>query len=263
MATFLPQQTASSSRPLPDFLPSSPPDQAIFNNLPQQTNSTQNGNGDSIHHRPSADFRSNGAAAYTNGNGAMPVPNGLPHQIPNGGSRHRGTMSLGAFDGPRSPPNTKSKAPYSYNKMAPRRRTKLLALQILHMFLANSSDQDSVKLGKLAPSPTRRMSQPSTRHVNTLPRYGGPNSRSSRPCTDSSAGQLQVRSKMRTGAHPSKWKKGQPAERTCWRAAQSRRQAGSSIVPAIGSCFGAFTPSSASERSSTTFWSSDPFVCGR
>ncbi|KAM0805463.1 hypothetical protein BDR22DRAFT_787246, partial [Usnea florida] len=38
----------------------------------------------------------------------MPVPNGLPHQIPNGGSRHRGTMSLGAFDGPRSPPNTKN-----------------------------------------------------------------------------------------------------------------------------------------------------------
>ena len=117
MATFLPHQTAS--RPLPDFMPSSPPDQAIFNNLPQQTIPTQTANGNTIQHRQSTDFRPNGAAAYTNGHGAMPVPNGLPHQIPNGGSRHRGTMSLGAFDGPRSPPNTKSKAPHQSNKLAP------------------------------------------------------------------------------------------------------------------------------------------------
>lgn len=121
MATFLPQPTAS--RPLPEFMPSSPPDQAIFTNLPLQSHPTQNGNGDSIQHRQSADFRANGAAPYTNGNGAMPVPNGLSHQIPNGGSRHRGTMSLGAFDGPRSPPNTKSKAPYLYSKRRRRRRT--------------------------------------------------------------------------------------------------------------------------------------------
>ena len=118
MATFLPQQTAS--RPLPEFMPSSPPDQAIFTNLPQQTHSTRNPHGDSIQHRQSADFRPNGAAPYTNGNGAMPVPNGLPHQIPNGGSRHRGTMSLGAFDGPRSPPNTKSEALYQYFQWLPR-----------------------------------------------------------------------------------------------------------------------------------------------
>lgn len=123
MATFLPQQSAM--RPLPDFLPSSPPDQAIFNNPPQQSNSTRNGNGNAhtIQHRQSTDFRANGAPAYTNGNGAMPVPNGLPHHIPNGGSRHRGTMSLGAFDGPRSPPNTKSKASHHYNKSALTRRT--------------------------------------------------------------------------------------------------------------------------------------------
>ena len=121
MATFLPQQTAS--RPLPEFLPSSPPDQAIFTNLPQQSHSTRNGNGDSIHQRQSADFRPSGTAPYTNGNGAMPVPNGLPHQIPNGGSRHRGTMSLGAFDGPRSPPNTKSRPPYHHKRWVSRRRT--------------------------------------------------------------------------------------------------------------------------------------------
>lgn len=121
MATFLSQPTAS--RPLPEFMPSSPPDQAIFTNLPQQSHPTRNGNGDTIQHRQSADFRPNGAAPYTNGNGPMPVPNGLSHQIPNGGSRHRGTMSLGAFDGPRSPPNTKSKAPYLYSKRLHRRRT--------------------------------------------------------------------------------------------------------------------------------------------
>ena len=121
MATFLPQQPASG--PLPDFLPSSPPDQAIFNNPPQQQNSTRNSNGHSIQHRQSADFRPNGTPAYTNGNGPMPVPNGLPHQIPNGGSRHRGTMSLGAFDGPRSPPNTKSKALSLRNELASKRRT--------------------------------------------------------------------------------------------------------------------------------------------
>ena len=112
MATFLPQQTPS--RPVPEFLPSSPPDQAIFSNLPQQPHSsTRNGhgNGDSLHHRQSADFRANGAAPYTVGNGVMPAPNTMSHQIPNPASRHRGTMSLGAFDGPRSPPNTKSKGP--------------------------------------------------------------------------------------------------------------------------------------------------------
>ena len=62
-----------------------------------------------------------------------------------------------------------------------------LATQILHMSLASSSEQDSAKLGRLAPSHTRLISQPPIRLVNTLPRYQGPNSRSSRPCTDSSA----------------------------------------------------------------------------
>ena len=171
MATFLPQQTPS--RALPEFLPSSPPDQAIFTNLPQQSHSTRNGNGDSIQHRQSADFRANGAPSYTNGNGAMPVPNGLPHQIPNGGSRHRGTMSLGAFDGPRSPPNTKSKAPYRYNNWVPGYRGTVLIviIQTPHMSLASFSDQDSAKLARLARFHTRRMSQLLIRLVNTLPRY--------------------------------------------------------------------------------------------
>lgn len=61
------------------------------------------------------------------------------------------------------------------------------AMQILHMSLANSSEQDSAKLGKPAPSHTRLTSQPPIRLVNILPRYEELNSRSSRPCTDSSA----------------------------------------------------------------------------
>lgn len=185
MATFLPQQPASG--PLPDFLPSSPPDQAIFNNPPQQQNSTRNSNGHSIQHRQSADFRPNGTPAYTNGNGPMPVPNGLPHQIPNGGSRHRGTMSLGAFDGPRSPPNTKSRALSLCNELASKRRTDS-APQTLHMCPANSSEQDSAKRGKLAPSHTQPMCRRSTRLVNTSPRYESPKSGSSEPWTDSPVG---------------------------------------------------------------------------
>lgn len=186
MATFLPQQT--TLRPLPDFMPSSPPDQAILNNRAQQTKSTQNATAESIRHRQSADFTANGTA-YTNGNGngngAMLVPNGPPHHIPNGGSRHRGTMSLGAFDGPRTPPNTKSKALYHYHKCPP--TVLITATQIPRMSRANSSDQGSARLGKLVHSHIRPMSRPSIRLVNTLPRYERPCSRSSRLWTDTSA----------------------------------------------------------------------------
>ena len=268
MATFLPQQAAS--RPLPDFLPSSsPPDPAIFNNLSQQTHSTQNGNGNGngngnrIQHRLSADFRANGAAAYTNGNGAMPVPNGLPHQIPNGGSRHRGTMSLGAFDGPRSPPNTKSDAPHQYHIWAPARLTNSYHADTSHVpckFFRSGQCQ----AGKACPfshstdvstvdTPCKYFAKVRGAKLKVL---------TAMHALTYQPGQLQVRSKMRTGTHPSKWKKGQSTEWTCWRAAQPRRQVGSSIIPAIRPCFGTLTSSSASERSSTTFWSPDPSVCG-
>lgn len=64
----------------------------------------------------------------------------------------------------------------------------ILLTQILHMSLASSSDQDSVKRGKLAHSHTRLMSQLLIRLVNTLPRYEGPISgSSSRSRTDLSA----------------------------------------------------------------------------
>ena len=107
MATSLQQPT---SRPLPDFA-TSPPDQAFFNmpNPPQQSTSNRNMNGNhDTQHRLSTDFKGNDTATYTNGNGPVPVPNGLPHPIPNGTSRHRNTVSMGAFEGPRSPSNTKS-----------------------------------------------------------------------------------------------------------------------------------------------------------
>ena len=107
MATSLQQPT---SRPLPDFA-TSPPDQAFFNmpNPPQQSTSNRNMNGNhDSQHRLSTDFKGNDTATYTNGNGPVPVPNGLPHPIPNGTSRHRNTVSMGAFEGPRSPSNTKS-----------------------------------------------------------------------------------------------------------------------------------------------------------
>lgn len=112
-------QPPSSSRPLPEF-GASPPNQTFFDihNVPGQTAPHQNGNGngDRVQHRLSTEFKNGGSAGYANGhgNGAMPVPSGMQHprdHVPNGGSRHRGTVSMGTFDGPRSPPNTKSMLP--------------------------------------------------------------------------------------------------------------------------------------------------------
>lgn len=107
MATSLQQTT---SRPLHNFA-TSPPDQASFNmsNPPQHTGSNRNGNSNhNVQQRLSTDLKRDDPAGYANGNGPLPVPNGLPHHIPNGTSRHRGTVSMGAFEGPRSPPSTKS-----------------------------------------------------------------------------------------------------------------------------------------------------------
>lgn len=111
MATFSPPPP--TSQPLStEFGPSSPPDQSYHNTrngIPQRGDSTQSASSKRIQHRLSTDFKSNGhAPGFANGNGGMPVPTGLQHHAPNGASRHRGTVSMGAFDGPRSPPNTKS-----------------------------------------------------------------------------------------------------------------------------------------------------------
>lgn len=63
--------------------------------------------------RTSTEFGKSGGPGFANGNGIGPVPQGPPLQMANvqmanGGGRHRGTMSLGAFEGSRSPPGTKS-----------------------------------------------------------------------------------------------------------------------------------------------------------
>ena len=126
MATSLQQPTA---RPLPHFA-TSPPDPAFFNMpdpTPQSTsNQNMNGNHDT-QHRLSTDFKGNDTAGYTNGNGPLPVPNGLPHPIPNGTSRHRGTVSMGAFEGPRSPSNTKSVLLHPTMRWAKKRLTRSLS----------------------------------------------------------------------------------------------------------------------------------------
>ena len=103
MATTIQQPT---SGPLHGF-GASPPSGRFFDipTTPGQEIPGQNGNGTHVQHRLSTDFKNGRAPDYANGNGAMPVPGGM-HL--NGGSRHGGTVSVGAFDGPRSPPNTKS-----------------------------------------------------------------------------------------------------------------------------------------------------------
>ena len=107
MAAFAPRPPISG--PLPsEFASSSPPDQAFYpvRHASQEVTPTLPVTGTHpLHNRPAADFKANGPAV--NGNGGMPA-NGLHYHVPNGGSRHRGTVSMGAFDGPRSPPNTKS-----------------------------------------------------------------------------------------------------------------------------------------------------------
>ena len=112
MAAFAPPQPPAS-RPLPaDFAPSSPPDQSFYpihNGRHEPLPTLPINENNRVQHRQSTDFKANGqAAAFVNGDGGLPVPNGMQHPPSNGSARHRATASMGAFDGPRSPPNTKS-----------------------------------------------------------------------------------------------------------------------------------------------------------
>lgn len=65
-------------------------------------------NGLRPHQRASADHRGNVGSAFGTGDGSRPMPAGPPPPLANGGIRHRATVSGPVFDGPRSPPNTKS-----------------------------------------------------------------------------------------------------------------------------------------------------------
>jgi len=104
MATFLPRHQIS--QPHQDLPPSSPPDQAMFHmhHVPQDAPS----NPFRPQHRTTTNYRANGTPAFENGDGPLPMPPGPHARVANGGPRHRATVSGPVFDGPRSPPNTKS-----------------------------------------------------------------------------------------------------------------------------------------------------------
>ena len=162
MATMLPQQhPPPSSRPSHDFAPSSPPDRVMFQQ-PQRDNSI----GPPLHYRSSIEFRRTSGPGFADTGGGLPPPHG-PQPMPNGGSRHRGTMSLGAFEGGKSPPGTKSRLAWIlFDEVI----TDLYS-QILRTFLANSSGPASVKRDLLARSHTLLTSRLRIRLANTSPRY--------------------------------------------------------------------------------------------
>ena len=173
MAAFAPPQS-STSRPLPtDFTPSSPPDQPFYvmhTGLPDPLLAPPVDGSNRMQHRSSTDLKTNGhTAGFANGAGGMPVPNNLQHPIPNGASKHRGTVSMGAFDAPRSPPSTKSMLHRSSAVQGSRKAD--MPAQIPRTFLANSSEQANARLGRHAHSHTRLTSRPSIPLANTSLRY--------------------------------------------------------------------------------------------
>ena len=155
MATFLPpSQTSHQDRP--------PPDQAMFSSHgpPRGPNSTFRSQ-----HRGSGDYRSNGAQGFAD---ALPAPVAPQTHMSNGGPRHRSTISGPTFDGPRSPPNTKS------NHLAEsllRAKSADRRSQTPRTCPASSSDPANVKQVKRVHSPIQPTSRRSTLPANTSPRY--------------------------------------------------------------------------------------------
>ncbi|MCJ1229832.1 hypothetical protein MMC12_006502 [Toensbergia leucococca] len=113
MATFLSRHPVQS-QPEQEISSTTPPDKTMFhtNNISHRAPSTRHTNGTRSHYRTSAEYTGGGTKAFTNGDGAppVPVPNGAQPHMANGGSRNMGRMGGGAaaFDTPRSPPNTKN-----------------------------------------------------------------------------------------------------------------------------------------------------------
>lgn len=111
MAAFLP------NRNQPPLNPPTPPDQRAFNAMEphlQHTPSTQARNGARLQHGTSGEYIGSAAYGPTNGNGALPVPTGPHALVTNGQPRNMGGIGgAAAFDGPRSPSNTKSEHPCS------------------------------------------------------------------------------------------------------------------------------------------------------
>lgn len=165
MATYMPQPQIPAN-PHQDFPLSTPPDQAMFhttNNGHQSGGFAQMPNGMRITHRMSAEYRGNALA-----NGSKAIPTGPQARVANAGSRNFGPQNGGPFDGPRSPPNTKSIYPPQGGIY--KSSVDLCPSQIPLTCPVNSSRSDNVRLGKLAHSRTRRTHPSLTHHVNTLQR---------------------------------------------------------------------------------------------
>ena len=106
MASMPPQHEAPL-RSSYELAPSSPPEPGLIHHMPRSSTGENFADPSSQYHN-NLDFRKSDAARFTNGNGPLPMPN-TPHpQMQNGGPRHGSTMSLGGFEGPRSPPAAKS-----------------------------------------------------------------------------------------------------------------------------------------------------------
>ena len=111
MATFLPSHEVPFQPPQ-DLPSNSPPDPAIMH---ASKLAPPNANGPRTQPRVPADYRGNG---LINGNGALPVPSGPHVNMANGAPRRRGTVGGGptGFDGPISPPNTKSTSLFAHGR---------------------------------------------------------------------------------------------------------------------------------------------------
>lgn len=158
---MLPQQQPPSSRATHDFAPSSPPDHVMFHRQQQENPSAP-----SLHYRSSLEFRRRSGPGFANGNSALAPPHGPP-PMPNGGSRHRGTMSLGGFEGGKSPPSTKSGSKGSGHVCT----TANTPPQTLPMCRVNSSGVVNVKQDQPARFHIPSISQRSIRRVSTSLRY--------------------------------------------------------------------------------------------
>ena len=161
MATMLPQQHPPSSRSTHSFAPGSPPDRALFHQQQQENPSTP-----PLNYRSSLEFRRRSGPGFANSNSALPPPHGS-QPMPNGGSRHKGTMSLGAFEGGKSPPSTKS------GPLPPGHVCTIadLSTQTLLMSPASFSGPVNVKQDQLAPSHILPISQRLIHGVNTSLKY--------------------------------------------------------------------------------------------
>lgn len=116
--------------------------------------------------------KSNGAMSVGDGKGPVAVPNGMRNQRGNGyPANMRGMTRGGAFDGPRSPPGSKSERLLRsvQSALADTNRG-----QILLMCHASSSGKELVKPAKPVLSCILQSLLSTRRHVNTSPRLDLP-----------------------------------------------------------------------------------------